>query len=44
VLPGPPIVTPIVCPSVARAIASVPMLPPPPARLSTKKGWPKACW
>ncbi len=39
--PGPPIVTPRVWPSVALAVASAPMVPPPPARLSMTKGWPK---
>jgi hypothetical protein len=33
--------TPMVCPSVALAIASVPMVPPAPGRFSTTKGWPK---
>ena len=31
-------------PSLARAIASVPMAPPAPGRFSTTKGWPKTDW
>jgi hypothetical protein len=44
VLAAPPIETPMVWPSVALAMASVPIAPPPPGRLSTTKGWPNTCW